>query len=175
VSLTRPVLPRGRFPRRGIAALACLIALAVYGVNRWRSGPPASGGIVGEVCPVVHITDGDTIRVLYRGAETPVRLLRINTPERGQPGAKQATEALRDLVAHREVLLELEAPGREERDKYERVLAYVHVDGRNVNVELVRLGWTKFWASYGEGKHAAEFRAAEAEARAGKRGLWKLE
>ena len=56
--------------------MACLIALAVYGVNRWRSGPPASGGVVGEVCAVVHVTDGDTIlaeledgKVIFKKAE----------------------------------------------------------------------------------------------------------
>jgi len=43
----------------------------------------------------------------------------------------------------------------------------------NVNVEMVRLGWTTFWTKYGEGKYAGEFREAELEAREAERGLWK--
>jgi micrococcal nuclease len=174
VSAGTPPVPRLRIRKRGLAVLACLIALVVCGVNRWR-GASSAGAPTGEFCQVLHITDGDTIKVRYEGKETPVRLLRINTPERGQPGAKQATEAMREMVQGREVLLEFEEPGRPERDAYDRLLAYVYADGRNVNVEEVRLGWSKFWTTHGEGKYAREFQAAEAEARAAKRGIWKLE
>ena len=39
----------------------------------------------------------------------------------------------------------------------------------------VRLGWSRFWIKYGEGKYADEFRDAEKEAREAKRGLWEAE
>jgi len=60
-----------------------------------------------------------------------------------------------------------------ERDIYGRILGYVWVDGTNINVEIVRAGWSPFWTKYGAGKYADEFRAAEAEAREQGRGLWK--
>ena len=42
-----------------------------------------------------------------------------------------------------------------------------------MNVEMVRLGWSRFWIKYSEGKYADEFRKAEREAREAERGLWK--
>jgi len=38
---------------------------------------------------------------------------------------------------------------------------------------MVRLGGSRFWTKYDEGKYAEEFRKAEYEAREAKRGLWK--
>ena len=125
-----------------------------------------------DAWPVVRVVDGDTIRVRYEGRDEPVRLLCINTPERGKPGFEEATEAMRGLVEGRAVVLEFERPGEPERDRYGRLLAYVFLDGLNVNAEMVRLGLTPFWTKYGEGRLAAEFREAEIEAKAEKRGLW---
>jgi len=124
--------------------------------------------------PILRIVDGDTIRVMYEGREEPVRLLRINTPERDQPGYKESTEALRRLIGGRQVVLEFERPGELERDKYGRILAYVVADGVNVNIEMMRTGWSKLYTKYGEGKYAAEFRKAEEEARREGRGLWRV-
>ena len=114
------------------------------------------------VCRVVRVVDGDTIRVVYKGREEPVRLLTINTPEKGEPGFEEATEALGRLVVGdheegRDVLLEFETPGVEARDRYGRLLAYVFV---NVNVEMVRLGHSPFWTRYGRGRYAHEFERA---------------
>ncbi len=109
------------------------------------------------VCRVVRVVDGDTIRVVYKGREEPVRLLTINTPENGEPGFEEATEALRRLVQGRHVLLEFEKPGVEARDRYRRLLAYVFV---NANVEMVRLGHSPFWTRYGRGRYAHEFERA---------------
>ena len=137
-----------------------------------RIGSGSQPPTVVDAWPVVRVVDGDTIRVLYEGRDEPVRLLCIDTPERGESGFEEATEAMRGLVEDREVVLEFERPGEPERDRYGRLLAYVFVDGRNVNVEMVRLGWTPFWTKYGEGRLAAEFREAETEAKAENRGLW---
>jgi len=132
-------------------------------------GPAA----VGKSCPVLSVTDGDAIRVMFRGQDEPVRLLRIDTPEKGEPGHDEATAALNDLIGRRSVRIEFETPGKEERDRFGRLLCYVFLlDGRNVNVEMVRLGWSKFWTRFGRGRLAEQFEAAEREAREAKRGLW---
>ena len=110
--------------------------------------------------PVVRVIDGDTIIVRYRGKEERVRLLCIDTPERGERGFNEATEAMRRLVEGREVVLEFEKPGVEARDRYGRLLAYVFL---NVNVEMVRLGHSRFWTKYGRGRYAREFEAAGKE------------
>lgn len=74
------------------------------------------------------------------------------------------------------VRLERDDP-REIRGRYNRFLAYVFVerDGEwvNYNVEAVRAGMSPYFAKYGYSRRFhAEFVAAEAEARAAKRGIW---
>jgi endonuclease YncB( thermonuclease family) len=101
-----------------------------------------------------------------------VRLLRVDTPERGQPGYREATQALTTMLADREVYMAFEAPGMPERGRYGRVLAYVYADGMNVNVEMVRQGWSEFWTKYGAGRLADAFEEGEADARESQRGLW---
>lgn len=120
-----------------------------------------------DPCEVLRVIDGDTLDVHCAGAPRErVRLLRIDTPERGRPGYEAASDALRALLGDGPVELEYEEPGVPVRDAYGRLLAYVVADGRVVNVEMVRGGWSPFWTRYGEGRLADTFREAEAEARA---------
>ncbi|HTJ44414.1 MAG TPA: thermonuclease family protein [Kofleriaceae bacterium] len=63
------------------------------------------------------------------------------------------------------------------RDAYDRYLAYVFVqkDGKwvNYNVEAVRAGMAPYFTKYGYSRRFdAEFKAAEAEAKAAHRGIW---
>ena len=74
-----------------------------------------------------------------------------------------------------DIALEFEHPGRPERDKYDRLLAYVRVGETNANVEMVRLGWTKFWTRYGAGRHAERFTEAERQAATERAGLWGID
>ena len=138
-------------------ALGRLSAPKVVGARHAVPLHPVLGSttLTGQRGEVTRVVDGDTIRVLYRGTDESVRLLRIDTPERGQPGFEEATAALRRLVGGREVVLEFETPGVEERDRYGRLLAYV---------EMVRLGHSRFWTEYGRGRYACDFEAAEREA-----------
>ncbi len=136
-----------------------------------RSEERATGLLVG--CVVVRVIDGDTLVVNHRGRFESVRLLRIDTPEQGEPGYYEATTALQNLVQQAEtVILAFERPCGEERDDYGRLLCYVIVDGEIVNIEMVRLGWSPFWTRYGAGRFAGCFRRAEEEARVLGRGLW---
>lgn len=140
---------------------AVAFALAITALAGCRRSTPGQA----EACRVLRVVDGDTIHVLWRGADESVRLLRINTPERGRPGYGEAREAVRCLVEGRRVRLEFETPGGPARDKHGRLLAYVFVGDLNVNVEMVRLGHSRFWTKYGAGRYAAAFREAEAKPR----------
>jgi len=142
--------------------LAGLIALIYLGVT-WRAKPDQ----------VIKVVDGDTLVISYQGWRERVRLLRVNTSERDRYGYKQATVALGKLVEDRDIRLAFEIPGKLRRDEYGRILAYVFVDDMNVNIEMVRLGWSRFWTKFGKGKYADEFWEAEQDARREKRGLWK--
>lgn len=77
---------------------------------------------------------------------------------------------------HTRVRLERD-DARELRDRYDRYLAYVFAekDGRwvNYNVECVRAGMSPYFTKYGYSRRFHdEFVAAEAEAKAAKRGIW---
>ena len=52
---------------------------------------------------VVGVTDGDTIKVLVEERAIKVRLAEIDTPERGQPWASRAKQALSDKVFGEEI------------------------------------------------------------------------
>lgn len=125
------------------------------------------------------MVDGDTLVVTHRPAEPRtehVRLLNVNTPERGQPGFDEATSALRSLLgrAGSEVRIVYERDGRPTHDRYGRLLAYIMKGETNVNVELVRLGWSRYETEFGVGRFPQAFREAEAEAKRERRGLWGL-
>jgi micrococcal nuclease len=128
---------------------------------------------------VTKVKDGDTLVARLEGAEIErnetIRLLNVDTPEKDQPGFAEATEALKALVRGGTISLEFAEPDVEKRDGFGRLLAFVFADGRNVNVEMTRQGWSKLYTKYGKGRLHEEFVAAEAEARDAKRGLWGLE
>ncbi len=50
---------------------------------------------------VVSITDGDTLKLLVDNQQHKIRLAEIDTPEKGQPWGKNATEALAILLERR--------------------------------------------------------------------------
>lgn len=178
-----------RTRRRGRAGFGGLVVALLVGLyfsrDHWgRRLPsfadPAAAAETGDGArtgpyEVLRVVDGDTLHVRIPGSPTPderVRLLRVNTPERGQSGYERATACLIALTADHRVELEWERPGVAERDEFGRLLAYVHAGGVLVNEELVRQGFSRFFTKYGGGRLADRFRAAEEEARAAKRGLW---
>ena len=96
---------------------------------------------------VTKVKDGDTIK-LANG--TTIRYIGINTPERGKPGYKEATEANRKLVEGKKVRLEYDVRRKEKTSEWTlkrygppRTLAYVYVDGTFVNAWLVENGFAR--------------------------------
>jgi endonuclease YncB( thermonuclease family) len=124
---------------------------------------------------LIKVVDGDTLRVRRLGVQETVRLLRVDTPERGDRGFGEATAALASLVKGQSLYLKPE-PGQElERDRYGRLLAYVFAGDVNVSLAMVQAGWSRFYTRYGEGAFALDFEAAEAGAQKRRAGLWALE
>jgi len=59
------------------------------------------------------------------------------------------------------------------RGNHGRLLAYVFVDGQNLNLDLVRQGLSPYYTKYGKSQnYDAEFRAAEKQARKEKLNIW---
>ncbi|MGK4043710.1 thermonuclease family protein [Heyndrickxia oleronia] len=90
--------------------------------------------------------DGDTIKVMYKGKEETVRYLLIDTPESKkpntcvQPYAEKASNRNKQLVNSGNLTLEFE---KSERDKYDRLLAYVFVNGISVQETLLKEGYAR--------------------------------
>lgn len=123
--------------------------------------------IVSESCPylningpvkVIRVIDGDTVDVVWRGMVERIRMLNINTPERGKPGYREATRALRKLIGHEPVMLKFERNGKPSRGRYGRLLAYLYKGDVNINVEMIRLGHSVYYVKYGLGRYPALFR-----------------
>lgn len=169
-------MKRSRRKTRYTLALLLLTAVVaghLAGVFRgFRPEETASSHRHRSPCDLVRILDGDTIVVHWRGREEHVRLLRINTPERGQPGYRESSDYLREFLTGQVISLEFEEPHTPARDRYGRLLAYVFAGSRNANLEIVRAGWSPFWTRYGRGKYAEAFEQAESEAKDDERGLW---
>jgi endonuclease YncB( thermonuclease family) len=110
--------------------------------------PPPPGTVT-----VSRVIDGDTIEV---SDGNRVRLIGIDTPERGECGYDEATAALRSLIGGAQVRL---VPGaRDDVDRYGRLLRYVEADGMDANLEMVRSGLaiTRYDSRDGYGRHDRE-------------------
>lgn len=75
---------------------------------------------------VTRVIDGDTFKTRQR--KHPVRLARVNAPEKGQGGAAQARKNLEKLILNQDVTIQTVA-----RDKYRRSVANVKVGRNSVN------------------------------------------
>ena len=125
---------------------------------------------------VVRVIDGDAIRVRVQGKVHTVRLIGVDTPEMVHPtktvqhfGAEASAYTKAALEA-KTVTLEADPTG-DTRDRYGRLLRYVHLDGQNFNARLIREGYghaiRRFRYSL-----KTQFIRLEDAARRGGRGLW---
>lgn len=148
-----------RSDRGGSRVLLVLILLLALG------GPPAlAAELRGEV---VGIADGDTLTLLTPGRRPlRIRLAAIDAPERRQPYGTRARQVLADLAYRRRVRVVVL-----DRDRYGRVVGQVHAGPREVNAEMLRRGAAWVYQAYSADPR---LRALEAEARAARRGLWRL-
>jgi endonuclease YncB( thermonuclease family) len=143
-------------------------------------GPDRPDGVpddaVAEV--VVHIVDGDTIRIAVpEGDEDRVRLLNVDAPELAHPqrgrecgGETAATLVEKLLPPGSTVWL---APGARGRDRFERRLGYAFTaDGTDVQARLVEDGLATVVVVAGDDRYAAPLRRLEGAARGAGVGVW---
>jgi micrococcal nuclease len=124
-----------------------------------------------EETTVARVGDGDSIET---ESGERVRLVQIDAPELGEDECygKEAAEALRALLPPGSAV-RLEAdPRLDDVDRFDRLLRYVHADGLNVNLELVRRGAASVWFVDAHGRYADELLHAARDAQAAGRGLW---
>jgi micrococcal nuclease len=157
--------------RRAIVAssLACCSWLAACAPR----GPSEPG-----TAQVVDVIDGDTLDVRIGGHTETVRLLGVDTPETKHPTrpvecfGPEASARLDELLPRgADIRLERDV---EARDRFGRLLAYVYRldDGLFVNEALLVDGFAEVLVIEPNGALASPLRAAQAEARSARRGLW---
>lgn len=154
--------------RRLFVAVIAVLALAAVACSaEYDTGAADPGEAVVE-----RIADGDTLE-LESGDR--VRLVQIDATELGEGEcySEEATGALEEL-APPGTRVRLEAdPSLDQVDQYGRLLRYVHVGDRNVNLELVRRGAVAPYFFHGEhGRYASELENAGEAARNTGRGMW---
>ena len=116
---------------------------------------------------ISRVIDGDTIEM---SNDDKVRLLGINTPERGQFYYTEATERLRELVDGKSVILEKDISNK---DQYGRLLRYIHIDNIFVNLEMVEGGYANAYFISPNTKYINLFTEAEIVAKNAKIGIWQ--
>ena len=119
----------------------------------------------------VRILDGDTVEVLDARKRTHrVRLAGIDAPESKQPFGAKAKRALSSLVAGETVAVDWH-----KRDRYDRLVGKIMLDGADVNLALVRAGYAWWYREYAGEQSPSDrrlYEAAEKEARREGVGLW---
>lgn len=146
---------------------SCSSAIAEPG-----GGPAASRTSV----TLLRVVDGDTIWVrMPDGAEEKVRYIGIDTPELAMGSADaeylagEAAARNAQLLAAGDIELELDV---EERDPYDRLLAYVWAGGVLVNEQLVLNGYARARDYPPNLRRQPQLRLAEDKAREAHLGIW---
>jgi endonuclease YncB( thermonuclease family) len=116
---------------------------------------------------VVAIGDGNTLTLLTpRREQVRIRLADIDTPERGQPYADRARQALSDLAFGKAVRVAVR-----DTDRYGRTVGRVYAGAQDVNAEMVRRGAAWVYRRYSDDPALLRL---EQSARTERRGLWAL-
>ncbi len=117
---------------------------------------------------VTYVVDGDTIEI---ETEERVRLVCIDTPERGEEGYKEAKEYVEDLILGKEVRLVKDVS---EVGKYGRLVRYIYLEDETfVNELIVREGYGKVYWYEPDVTLCSIIQKAENYARENKLGIWK--
>ncbi len=148
--------------------LICLVQSLgrTHVVAKSAFGPPTW-----ETARVTGVTDGDTITVaLSNGTTAKLRYIGIDTPETGQPWAKEATAANTSLVMGQNVVL---VKDKSDKDTFGRLLRYVFLpSGVFINLELVKKGMAEAVAYPPNTARQSELEEAESLAISQRIGRW---
>lgn len=106
-----------------------------------------------ESAIVERIIDGDTVEA---GNKT-IRLLGINTPERGEKYYQEAKDFLGKEILNKSIFL---GYGKEREDKYHRTLAYVFLGEENIDIKIVENGFANYYFPSGRDKYYYRFKEA---------------
>ncbi|MDD3352941.1 thermonuclease family protein [Zoogloea sp.] len=120
---------------------------------------------------VVAVADGDTLTLLDRRySQYKIRLLGIDAPERAQAFGRVSREHLARRTMGKEVTARCL-----KRDRYQRWLCRIELDGVDVNQAQVAAGLAWHYRAYGRDQTLVDwtvYALDELRARQARRGLW---
>lgn len=176
-----------------VLLLTSLVFAGVYfwvddqGIKHFTNTNPPSGQVIEElkeikgeyfrhVFTVITVFDGDTIKVRGMDLTFKVRLVGIDCPEVGfrgqksQPFGEEAKRYLSSLLDRRKIALKSYGTGG-----YNRQLAEVFIDGKNINIEMIRAGLAEVYKGRTpENFDLRMYVTAELAAKRKKKGMWRL-
>jgi len=116
---------------------------------------------------VIRVIDGDTFET-----ETgeKVRLIGINAPEISDIFGQEAKQYLSFLIENKTVDLQADNISQG-RDRYQRLLSYVIIDGVDINKKMVSDGFAFAYLKYKFSKSKA-YKQAQLDARETNKGIW---
>jgi endonuclease YncB( thermonuclease family) len=127
---------------------------------------------------IIKVVDGDTMDVDINGKVKRLRLIGMDTPEVVDPRkpvqcfGREASAKAKALLLGQSVGLESD-PSQGDLDKYGRTLRYVYLaDGRSFNKLMIEEGYAHEYTYNTPYKYQAEYKKAQRDAEANKRGLW---
>ncbi|MDB4977923.1 MAG: Micrococcal nuclease [Candidatus Peribacteria bacterium] len=132
--------------------------------------------IAADNVKVTKVVDGDTLHVLLNGEDETIRIIGIDTPETVDPRkdvqcfGKEASARMTKLVKNKKVTL-VENPA-DNRDKYDRLLRYVELKGKDIGAQLISEGYAYSYKQYPHPR-LEDYNALEVTAREGNKGLWE--
>ncbi|UFU00810.1 thermonuclease family protein [Radiobacillus kanasensis] len=143
-------------------------------VEHWESSPSKEL----ESAIVTRIVDGDTLVVQYQGEEDRVRLLLVDTPEtkhpdlEPQPFGDEASSFAQRTLEGKTVQIEFDGPLR---DQYDRLLAYIWIDGQLFNEMLLREGFARYAYEYDPPySYSERLHQAEQDAKNQEKAIWSV-
>lgn len=146
-----------------VLAIGLLLLLCIDSVAQTQSYP-----IVGKV---VHVTDGDTVKILDLEEQTwKIRLNGIDAPESGQDFGVESTDHLSELVLDKLVVAFCE-----KKDRYQRHVCWINVNGIDANLDQVTNGFAWHYKDYQDDQSEEQrlsYALAEDKAKKHKVGLW---
>jgi endonuclease YncB( thermonuclease family) len=158
--------------RTFLVAVLAVVALSFSAAT--AAAPAVTGGAFTSRGTVTHIVDGDTLDVrLTSGKTERIRLIGIDTPERGVCYFSQATARARQLAMSKKVVLRGD-PTQDTRDRYGRLLAYVWLPGgKDLGYQLISGGFAKVYVYRNPFERLSAYRTAGAAAKGASAGQWK--
>lgn len=125
---------------------------------------------------VERVVDGDTLEILLNGKKEKLRLIGVDTPEMKKPNTpimfygEEASQYTKKRLDKKTIELEWDI---NRKDQYDRLLAYVWIDGELFNRTLVSEGYARIATFPPNVKYVDKFKKDQEDARQKQKGLWK--